>query len=67
MIIDAHLHLDDSIDGTPFGAAKELDRQLISAGISKGIVLHLESQGWSLEEFAEAIAPYKSLKELLVI
>jgi predicted TIM-barrel fold metal-dependent hydrolase len=62
MMIDAHLHLDDSIDGTPFGAAKELDRQIISAGISKGIVLHLESQGWSLEEFAEAIAPYKSLK-----
>lgn len=65
MIIDAHLHLDEKIDGTAIGAAKELNRQLTEAGISRAIVLHLESQGWSAEEFAEAIQPYKTLKGFL--
>jgi predicted TIM-barrel fold metal-dependent hydrolase len=62
MIVDAHLHLDETIDGTAQGAAKELNRQLTNAGISRAIVLHLESQPWSAEEVAKAIAPYKSLK-----
>jgi predicted TIM-barrel fold metal-dependent hydrolase len=62
MIIDAHLHLDETIDGTAQGAAKELNTQLTNAGISRAIVLHLESQPWSAEEVAKAIAPYKSLR-----
>lgn len=67
MIIDAHLHLDEKIDGTPYSAALELDNQLKNAGISKGIVLHLESQGWTAREFANAIAPYKSLNGFINI
>jgi len=62
MIIDAHLHLDEKFDGTPEGAAKELDRQLTNAGISRAIVLHLESQVWSAEEVSKAIEPYKTLQ-----
>jgi predicted TIM-barrel fold metal-dependent hydrolase len=62
MIIDAHLHLDETIDGTPYTAAKILNNQLIEAGVSRAIVLHLESQGWSSEEFAKAIQPYDTLK-----
>lgn len=61
MIIDAHLHLDEKVDGTAFGAACELDRQLAEAGIERGIVLHLESQPWSIYEFSEALSKYTRL------
>ena len=61
MIIDAHLHLDDKVDGTAFGAAQELDRQLEKAGVDRAIVLHLETQPWSPEEFSKALEPYSRL------
>ena len=56
MIIDAHLHLDENVDGTALGAAKELHRQLEQANVNRAIVLHLEIQPWSPEEVAEAIS-----------
>ena len=65
MIIDAHLHLDTTVDGTALGAAAELDRQLADAGIAKAIVLHLETQPWTIAEFAEAIAGYPRLSGLI--
>jgi len=61
MIIDAHLHLDPSIDGSAETAAEILNFQLEEAGISKAIVLHLENQPWSPTIFANAILKYKSL------
>ena len=61
MIIDAHLHLDPTVDGTAMGAAKELDRQLTEAGIDHAIVLHLETQLWSVEDTAAAILEYPRL------
>jgi uncharacterized protein len=62
LIIDAHLHLDERHDGTVQGAAKELNRQIHEAGISRVVALHLQTQGWSMHEFADAIAPYPSIK-----
>lgn len=62
MIIDAHLHLDDKIDGTAIGAARELDRQLCDANIDRAVVLQLEAQPWSVEEVAEAIAEFPRLR-----
>lgn len=61
MIIDTHLHLDERVDGTAFAAARELDRQLAKAGVARAIVLHLEAQPWSPEEFAKALEPYSRL------
>ena len=62
MIIDSHLHLDDTVDGTALGGARELDRQLAEADIALGVVLHLVSQPWSSEEVAEAISSYPRLR-----
>jgi hypothetical protein len=62
LIIDAHLHLDEKVDGTALGAAKELDRQLGEAGVDRAIVLHLEAQPWSMQEVAHAISKYPRLK-----
>lgn len=61
MIIDAHLHLDEFVDGTALGAARELNRQLEEAGVDRGIVLHLDTQPWTCEETAEALAQYPRL------
>lgn len=62
MIIDAHLHLDERHDGTVRGAAQELNRQILESDISRVVALHLQTQGWSMHEFAEAIAPYPRIK-----
>ena len=60
-IIDSHLHLDEKFDGTALGASAELNRQLSEAGITRAIVLHLEAQPWSAEDFSEAISNYPRL------
>jgi predicted TIM-barrel fold metal-dependent hydrolase len=62
MIIDAHVHLDERIDGTVEGAVRELVRQAREAGITRVVALHLDTQPWSLEEVSEAVAPYKEIK-----
>lgn len=67
MIIDAHVHLNERHDGTALGAAMELDRQVTEAGIDQVVVLHLQAQGWSAQEFAEAVAPYPRLRPFVNI
>jgi predicted TIM-barrel fold metal-dependent hydrolase len=62
MIIDAHVHFDERIDGTAKGAANELARQIVEADITRVIALHLEYQRWSPEEVAEAISPHSNIK-----
>lgn len=62
LIIDSHLHLDERFDGTAAGAAHELDRQLTEADVARAVVLHLEFQPWSIEEFSEAIFNTKRIK-----
>lgn len=59
--IDAHLHLDADQFASPAKAASFLDQEREKAGISHCIVLHLLAQGWSIEEFIEALAPYPCL------
>jgi predicted TIM-barrel fold metal-dependent hydrolase len=62
LVIDSHLHLDEKVDGTAVGAARELDRQLADAGVARGVVLHLEFQPWGIEEFSEAISKTQLIK-----
>lgn len=66
-IIDAHLHLDSEIDGTALGAASALNESLHKASISKGLVLHLEVQPWSAEEFSKAIDKCDRLEAMINI
>ncbi len=54
-VIDVHLHLDDRIPGPAINAANQLNTQLDDCGISRGVVLHLQWQRWTVEEVAEAI------------
>ena len=61
-VIDAHLHLDDKLDGTPETAARELNQQLEQANIARAVVLHLETQGWSLEHVASSLRPFPRLR-----
>lgn len=61
MIIDAHLHFDERVDGTAAGAAGELARQMAEAGIARVVALHLEMQPWSPQEVAAAIAPHPGI------
>lgn len=61
MIVDAHLHLDERL-GSALEAARELENQLAAAGIARAIVLHLETQPWSVEEVSEALAQCSRLR-----
>ncbi len=67
MFVDAHLHLDEKVDGTPLGAAKELERQLIESNILRGIVLHLEAQKWPVEDVSRALIQCKRLRAFINI
>ena len=65
MTIDAHLHLDEKVDGTARGAARELSHQIDQAGIRRVLVLHLETQPWPAEEVAAAIAPHSTIRAFI--
>ncbi len=67
MIIDAHVHFDERVDGTAEGAARELARQTREAGIARVVALHLDVQPWSPEEVSEAIASYQEIKAFVNI
>jgi predicted TIM-barrel fold metal-dependent hydrolase len=62
LIIDSHLHFDENVDGTALGAARELDAQLVQAGVARAVALHLEFQPWSMEEFSEAVGRTERIK-----
>lgn len=62
LLIDSHLHLDPARERSAIVAAKELEKQLIENQISRAIVLHLNFQPWSLDEFANAISGSNILK-----
>jgi hypothetical protein len=61
LVYDCHTHLDDKIEGSPIYAATEILKQIEDANIEKAIILHLESQRWSLEDFIKAISISKKL------
>lgn len=61
MIIDAHVHLDDRGVTGVAAAADELARQMRVAEIDNVVALHLESQPWSVDEFAKAVAPHRGI------
>jgi predicted TIM-barrel fold metal-dependent hydrolase len=59
--IDTHLHLDERINGSAFDAVNFLDSELESAGIRRGVVLHLISQRWPMEEVGQALKSSRRL------
>ena len=67
MRIDAHLHLDENFDGTCKGAISELESQLKRANFEKAIVLHLETQPWSVEEVSKHLNQSSVLKGFINI
>lgn len=54
-VIDVHLHLDERL-GSAGDAARALDKAVTECGIARGVVLHLETQPWSIEEVGEALS-----------
>jgi predicted TIM-barrel fold metal-dependent hydrolase len=62
MIIDAHVHLDDRVVGGLAGAVEELVRQMQESKIQSVVALHLETQPWTGEEFARAVAPHAGIR-----
>jgi len=62
MIIDAHVHFDEKVNGGATGAARELAQQAREAGIARVIALHLDIQPWTPEEFSEAVTPHEEIK-----
>jgi len=60
-VIDMHTHLGADAGVSAANAAKKLNDALKENGVVRAIVLHLSFQPWSIEEFAEAIAPYDRL------
>lgn len=67
MIIDAHLHLDDTLAKSLDETVQELDFQLAEAQVDYGIVLHLLAQPWSAEEVSTSIKPYQRIKAFINI
>lgn len=65
MTIDAHVHLDEKVDGTARGAADELARQAREAGVARVLALHLQTQPWTAEDVAAAIAPHSNIRAFI--
>jgi len=64
-VIDAHLHLDDRIEGGAINSVRELDMALKDSNIARGVVLHLQVQRWGVEEVAEALASSERLAGMI--
>jgi predicted TIM-barrel fold metal-dependent hydrolase len=60
-VIDAHLHLSPAVSGKAKVAAASLAEDLAASNIWRGLVLHLQTQPWRAEEFAEALADHPRL------
>ena len=58
-ILDIHLHLNKKMASSAKEAARLLHEDLVAHNIEKALILHLNFQGWSAEEFSEALTPYK--------
>jgi predicted TIM-barrel fold metal-dependent hydrolase len=60
-VIDAHLHLSPQVSESAKVAAAALAEDLRSNNVAHGIVLHLQTQPWRAEDFAEALAEHPRL------
>mgnify|MGYP001441832762 CR=1 FL=1 len=65
MIIDSHLHLDDTRFQSALEAATQLDEDRISAGITNCLVLHMINQGWTIGAFIKALDAFPNLYGLI--
>lgn len=57
--IDTHLHLDDTKFQSAYDAVQQLNSEIVDSDISKVILLHLETQPWSIEEVVLAAKPFE--------
>ncbi|MEO9960449.1 MAG: amidohydrolase family protein [Alphaproteobacteria bacterium] len=55
-IIDAHVHLDDRIEGPAINAVSELDQALEKTGVLRALLLQLDIHRWSAKEVGEAVS-----------
>jgi predicted TIM-barrel fold metal-dependent hydrolase len=60
-VIDAHLHLDEKVQGPASAAADALIRAMRKCGIRRSVVLHLATQRWPVQEVAEAVRRHAGL------
>lgn len=58
-VIDAHVHLDPANGISARQAVDRLVAGLDKAGVQRAVVLHLESQPWSINEVADALARHQ--------
>ena len=65
--IDTHLHLSPDVSRDAKVAAQSLATDLAASNVTRGIVLHLQAQPWSADEFAEALAPHPNLRGFINI
>jgi predicted TIM-barrel fold metal-dependent hydrolase len=66
-IVDAHLHLSTKYSPDVNQAVALLDSELVTCGVARAVVLHLQAQPWSAEEFASAITAYRRLRAFINI
>jgi predicted TIM-barrel fold metal-dependent hydrolase len=64
-VIDTHLHLSPVVSHDAKLAARSLADDLAASQVRRGVVLHLQAQRWSREEFAEALAGQPLLRGLV--
>ena len=57
--IDTHLHLDDTKFKSACAAVQQLSSEIVNSDISKVVLLHLETQPWSIEEVVLAAKPFE--------
>lgn len=60
-IIDAHVHLDDRIEGPAANAVNALDRDLEVNNVARAVLLHLDIHRWSAAEIGEAVRKSKRI------
>ncbi len=60
-VIDMHLHLDETVRGESKVALDTLSREMIKEGVSKGLLLHLNTQRFHFEDLGRELGQYKNI------
>ena len=60
-VIDMHLHLDEKIIGESKVALDVLSNEMIKEGVSKGLLLHLNTQRFNFEDFGRELSYHKNI------
>jgi len=66
-VIDMHLHLDETIEGDSKVALDFLSSEMTKEGISKGLLLHLNTQRFNYEDLGRELGHFKNIVGFLNI